>query len=430
MARLILQKGEHSLLEFPLRGAHVAVGRSDTCDLVVPSVEVSRTHFMMRASEHGWTLVDRSRHGTRINGSFVQSPTPLSHGQRIELANYTLLYVDEPPETEERTCTDAGTHDQQPAGPLSCFGSMVGRSESSQRIFESLRRMAAHDATILLVGESGTGKELAARGVHDASPRQPGPFIAVNCGGLAEGLVESELFGHEKGAFTSAHRRRKGAFEQADGGTLFLDEIGELPLPAQAKLLRVLESGEVRPVGCDDTLHPSVRVVAATNRNLFEEMEQGRFRADLFFRLAVLMVRIPPLRERMEDLAPAAEAIGSEIGDALEISRAAMDVLATHDFPGNFRELRNVLTRAFVLGGSNIQPESLVLSPWEKATPSTAPPSAARTRLANAERRMIIDSLKRHRGNRSAVARELGMARSTLHYKLQRHQIQPTQSQS
>ncbi len=166
MARLILHRGEHSLLEFPLRGAHVAVGRSDRCDLVVPSGEVSRTHFMMRASEDGWTLVDRSRHGTRINGSFVQGPTLLVHGQRIELADYTLLYADDPPAIEERTCTAAGTPAHKECGPLSHFGSMVGRSESSRRIFESLRRMAVHDAIVLLVGESGTGKELAARGIH------------------------------------------------------------------------------------------------------------------------------------------------------------------------------------------------------------------------------------------------------------------------
>jgi len=360
----------------------------------------------------------------------VEQPTELAHGQRIEIANYTLVYADDPPPTEERTCTDPVAPTLPATKPMSHFGEMVGQSESARRVFESLQRMAAHDATILLVGESGTGKELAARGIHDASPRSPGPFIAVNCGGLAEGLVESELFGHEKGAFTSAHRRRKGAFEQAQGGTLFLDEIGELPMLAQAKLLRALESGEVRPVGGDDTLRPSVRVVAATNRNLFEEMENGRFRADLFFRLAVLMVRIPPLRERMDDLIPAAKAIGAEIGDTLTITPGAMAVLATHDFPGNFRELRNILTRAFVLGGPEIHPESLVMTPWAGAAESTPAPTPARTRLADAERRIILDALKRNRGNRSAVARELGMARSTLHYKLQRHNIQPTQLQS
>jgi len=290
--------------------------------------------------------------------------------------------------------------------------------------------MAGHDATVLLVGESGTGKELAARGIHDSSNKRDGPFVPVNCGGLADGLVESELFGHEKGAFTSAHRRRAGAFEQADGGTLFLDEIGELPMPAQAKLLRALESGEVRPVGSETIFTPSVRIVAATNRNLFEEMEQGRFRADLFFRLAVLMVRIPPLRERMEDLPSAARAIGSQLGKDVQISAEALERLNTHDFPGNFRELRNILTRALVLGGPKIGPESLILTPWEPATLQQSTPRPASTRVAETERRIIVEALQRNQGNRSAVARELGMARSTLHYKLQRHKIEPAQSQS
>jgi len=277
--------------------------------------------------------------------------------------------------------------------------------------------MAHHKAPALLVGESGTGKELAALGLHQEGPRRRGPFVAVNCGAISPTLVESELFGHQKGAFTGADTRRLGAFQKAHEGTLFLDEIGEMPLDAQAKLLRCLESGEVRPVGSDTCTNPDVRVVAATNRPLHEDMERGTFRADLFFRLAVLVVRLPALRECPEDLPCVAEDICAQLGDDIEIRPDAMICLQAHSFPGNYRELRNVVTRAVVMGGPMITPASLVLTPWQEEAGGLT----GRARVRSIERNMLTDSLRRNRGNRSAVARELDMPRSTLHYKLQRH---------
>ncbi len=296
------------------------------------------------------------------------------------------------------------------------FGEMVGDSEIMRRTFGVLRRMAAHNAPVLLLGESGTGKELAARGLHDGSPRAGAPFVAVNCGAIAENLFESELFGHVKGSFTGATQTREGAFERANGGTLFLDEVGELPEAAQAKLLRALESGEIRKVGGATVTYPDVRVVAATNRNLQDSIAEGRFRSDLFFRLAVLAVRLPPLRERPDDLATLARAIGKRLDRDLWISDDAIRMLQQHDFPGNGRELRNILTRALVLGGTVVTPQTLSFSPWSyELRPDTSP-----DRLEDAEKRVLIEALSRARGNRSKVARDLGIARSTLHYKLQR----------
>ena len=420
MARLILHRGDTPLVEFPLRGAQVRVGRSDACDLVVPSPDVSRTHCLLSRSGRGWSLVDRSRHGTKIDGRPARIETPLHDGDQIQVGQYRLLFRDNAT-SPEPTQTDV----QLPVDQRR-FGEMVACSERMCAVFASLQRMAQHKAPVLLVGESGTGKELAARGLHEEGSRRGGPFVAVNCGAISPTLVESELFGHVKGAFTGADARRLGAFQKAHKGTLFLDEIGEMPLDAQAKLLRCLESGEVRPVGSDSCTTPDVRVVAATNRPLHEDMERGTFRADLFFRLAVLVIRLPALRECPEDLPCIAESICTHLGDGVQIRPDAMACLQAHPFPGNYRELRNVLTRAVVMGGPVITPSSLVLTPWEAAEEGPT----GKARVQSLERGMLTDSLRRNKGNRSAVARELGMPRSTLHYKLHRHGLGRPQSQS
>jgi transcriptional regulator with PAS, ATPase and Fis domain len=222
-----------------------------------------------------------------------------------------------------------------------------------RHLFAILERASTSDVTILLEGESGVGKEVLARGVHDKSPRAQGPFVAVDCGAIPGGLIEAELFGHEKGAYTGAHDSRKGVFEQANGGTLFLDEIGELPLELQPKLLRVLEQREVRPLGSSDAARSvNVRVIAATNRRLAEAAHKNEFRRDLFYRLAVARVTVPPLRDRPEDILPLAKAfLKTTLGDAnsdLPADLAAM--LESYKWPGNVRELRNVIDRYALLG--------------------------------------------------------------------------------
>jgi two-component system response regulator HydG len=300
------------------------------------------------------------------------------------------------------------------------FGEMVGTSEAMRNAFGLLRRMAAHHAPVLLIGESGTGKELAARGLHDASPRAATRFVAVNCGAITPTLFESELFGHEKGAFTGASERRDGAFQRADGGTLFLDEIGELPGEAQAKLLRALETGEVRRVGGSDPTFPDVRIVAATNRRLHEAARDGEFRSDLYFRLAVLAVRLPALRERPEDIPAMAQAIAQRIHNQMRITPEAITALQGYSWPGNARELRNVLTRAFVLTGPVVEPGHLIFSPLD-ADPT---PETPRRSIEEAERAVVTDALRRAKDNRTVAAKLLGIPRSSLLYKLKRWGIE------
>jgi transcriptional regulator with PAS, ATPase and Fis domain len=288
-----------------------------------------------------------------------------------------------------------------------------------KRLFGVLRRVSGHHYPVLVVGESGTGKELVARGIHEHSPRAERRFIAVNCGAIPAPLFESELFGYEKGAFTGADRQKDGVFHDADGGTLFLDEVGELPEDAQAKLLRVLETGEVRRVGGTEVRHPDVRIVAATNRDLTKAVAAGGFREDLFFRLAVLSVEVPPLRERTEDIAILAQSLCARLHPDAAVSSEALEVLIRHAWPGNVRELRNVLTRAYVMGGPGIEVSSL--SFHQLSSSSEPEPLVQLAFVDNAERAYIAQVIRRNGGNRSAAARELGMARSTLLYKLRKY---------
>ncbi|MCB9760571.1 MAG: sigma 54-interacting transcriptional regulator [Alphaproteobacteria bacterium] len=527
MPRLVFMRGQTRLLEYKVHPGRTMIGRADNCDLVVPGETVSRTHCVITGREGAWTLRDRSRHGTQLNGRPIQDDAPLKDGDVIGVGGYALrfseaadaasrptlstraaghvpaeqlvasddqltvkrlvLVVDEGPAAGERHLLTRSQ--QEIGGPGSrvalgdpelahnhltiqvnrgrailipgrgpvvvdgervtaalpvfvdepvvagqtvfhlahelaverpeadSFGTMVGASAAFRGIFGVLRRVSLFDAAaVLLQGESGTGKELAARGLHDEGPRASGPFVAVNCGAIAETLFESELFGHERGAFTGAERRTDGAFQAADGGTLFLDEIGELPESAQAKLLRALESGEVRRVGGTRVSYPDVRVVAATNRDLEEEVKAGRFRADLYFRLAVIVVKLPPLRERPEDLPIIAMAIASRLGQDVSIMPDALEALRRHSFPGNARELRNVLTRALVMGGPRISASAISFTPWsfEHLPTAADPASGGGVTLETTQRMLIQDAMRRHSGNRSAVARELGVARSTL----------------
>jgi two-component system response regulator AtoC len=245
------------------------------------------------------------------------------------------------------------------------FGRMVGKSKGMQDVFKFAQKVAVHPTTVLVTGESGTGKELIARGIHNFSPRSEKSFIAVNCGGVPENLLESEFFGYKKGAFTGADRDKKGLFTEADKGTLFLDEIGELPLSMQVKLLRVLQEKEIRPVGAAKPRKVDVRVVAATARQLTEEVQAGRFREDLFYRLNVVNIEIPPLRERTEDISYLCRHFLDKFTELLDvdiqgISPAAMNLLLQHSWPGNVRELENVLERAVILADKKmILPENL-----------------------------------------------------------------------
>ena len=282
---------------------------------------------------------------------------------------------------------------------------------------------------VLIEGETGSGKELVARGIHDASARRERPFIVVNCGAISPELIESELFGHEKGAFTGATAPRKGAFELANNGTIFLDEIGELPISLQPKLLRALEQKEVKRVGGNDLLLADVRILAATNRNLREEIARKTFREDLYFRIGAITVSIPPLRDRREDVAPIARHFLSGMGSHTSgpvpgLSPAALDALISHDWPGNVRELRNAIQRAVVMAecGELTGPDFSFLRQAAKPGAETESPSGL-SRWEQAERTNILGELARQMGNKTKTARELGIAKSTLFEKLKKYGI-------
>jgi len=306
------------------------------------------------------------------------------------------------------------------------LGDMVSRSAAMQRIFDILPDVAASESTCLILGESGTGKELLARAIHSMSPRNAGPFVAVSCGALPDSLLESELFGYVKGAFTGATGDREGRLAAAEGGTLFLDEIGDISPAMQVKLLRVLQEKTYEPLGSNETVEADVRVVAATHRDLGAMVEQGSFRRDLYYRVNVVDLRLPALRERREDIPLLVDRFIERFNvlwarSVPGISDDALAVLMAHDFPGNIRELENAIERAFVLCGDGpIRPEHL---PAEMAAgASSLPPGAApeTATLEDMEKAMILDALRKTDGNKAAAARRLGIHKSTLFRKLKK----------
>jgi two-component system, NtrC family, response regulator HydG len=286
--------------------------------------------------------------------------------------------------------------------------------------------VAPTESTVLLLGESGTGKELFARAVHGLSPRRGGPFVALNCAAIPETLIENELFGHERGAFTGADRRQAGRFEQAAGGTFFLDEIGELPLAVQAKLLRVLETGEVQRVGSLQPKKVDVRIVAATNRDLRAEADAGRFRADLFYRLNVVELSVPPLRDRREDIPYLTAAFVKEFSERFDktiegVSPAAERILISGEWAGNVRELRNVIERACMLSEGRTLNERDLLTAMPASRDPRVPVNERPRDLGAMEKEHIVRVLADVRGNKVEAARRLGISRRTLYRRLERH---------
>src|SRR5262245_14282766 len=303
---------------------------------------------------------------------------------------------------------------------------LVAASPQMAQVLELVGRVAPTDATVLIHGESGVGKEVIAKALHHASTRARGPFVAINCAALPENLLESELFGHVRGAFTGAATAKKGLFEEAHGGTLLLDEIGEMTPSLQAKLLRTLQSGEVRPVGSTQASLVDVRVVAATNRDLEQMIRQGGFREDLFYRLNVISLAVPPLRERREDITRLAEhflaRLAERQGRVLRLSPAAMDRLLRYPWPGNVRELENAMERTAILArGDVIEPEDLPPHVTAGLSVGAAPHLDSPRTLAEAERIHIIQMLERSGWNHSRAAEALGIGRTTLWRKLKEY---------
>ncbi|MBU1564641.1 MAG: sigma-54 dependent transcriptional regulator [Proteobacteria bacterium] len=316
----------------------------------------------------------------------------------------------------EATCRQ--THDKE----------LFGTSEAMQQVYSLIAQAAPTNATILITGESGTGKELAARAIHNASPRRDKPFVSINCAAIPEGLMESELFGHERGAFTGADQRRKGKFELADGGTLLLDELGDLPGPLQAKLLRVLQESQFERVGGSKSIRVDVRILACTSKDLTKEVTAGRFRQDLLYRLQVIPLRMPPLREHKEDIDELCHAFIKEFnalhGRSARITRETIQCLKQYDFPGNTRELRNLMERASVLcRGPQIIPGDLPFELTHKTDHLDADFNLS-ARLAVAEKEFLLTALRQSNGNRTEAARLLGISRKNLWEKMKSYSLE------
>ncbi|MBC9248656.1 sigma-54-dependent Fis family transcriptional regulator [Pseudomonas alcaligenes] len=312
--------------------------------------------------------------------------------------------------------------------PSSGYG-LIGNSAAMRAVYQLLGKVLHNPTSVLLTGETGTGKELVARAIHDCGFRRSQAFIVQNCASLPENLLESELFGYRKGAFTGAERDRKGLFDAADGGTLFLDEIGDMPLALQAKLLRVLQEGEVRPLGSTATHKVDVRIVAATHRDLRSLVEQGRFREDLFYRLSHFPIALPALRERDEDILLLARHFAAKASaflqrDPCRWAETTLTHLAGYAFPGNVRELKGLVERAVLLcEGGELLPEHFNLR--QDASQPGDGCMNLRERLERVERNLLLDCLRKNRGNQSQAARELGLPRRTLLYRMDRLNISP-----
>ena len=394
------------------------VGTDAGCDLSLTDDRVSREHLSIAPDGAGFAVRDLgSRNGTHLEGARI-TEARVGSGASLKVGKSVLRVA---PLAEPLEVTPSRSRR---------FGEMVGESLVIREVFAVLELAARSDVTVLLEGETGTGKELAARALHEASARRAGPFVALSCAAIPEGLVESELFGHVKGAFTGASAARDGAFVRASGGTLMLDELDSMPLALQARLLRVIEEARVSPVGGDEERETDVRLVAASRRDVSTLVADGAFRADLYYRLSVLRVRIPPLRERREDIAPTARAILERRG-VLEpgpIAGANLDQLFAHDWPGNARELRNVIDRALVLQPDARRFDALRLrvrgsgAEDALAVRRDLPFHEAKQAVVDTfERRYLADLLAAHEGNLSAAARAAGLDRKHLRRLAVRH---------
>ncbi len=381
------------------------------------------TVLMMSAHSTVDIAVEAMKHGAI---DFLVKPFPF---QSLDAAVQRALST-----TRTRRQIAALTSERRSA--VDALGGIVGRSAGMEQVRSMVSRLAASDATTVLIeGESGSGKEVVARRVHFESARADRPFLQVNCAALPEHLLESELFGHERGAFTDAHTLKRGLFESAEGGSVLLDEVGDLPAGGQAKLLRLLENKTFRRVGGVNELRADVRVIAATNVDLEERVSEGRFRADLFFRLNVVRIRIPPLRQHPEDIplltAHFIARFNQEMKRSVrDVSSSAMDLLQAYHWPGNIRELRNVVERAFILhaNADELRPEHLppelrtAASPKKAAERSVQVPTEGLV-LDDVERKLIVEAMERASGNQSKAARLLGISRDTLRYRLKKHGI-------
>jgi DNA-binding NtrC family response regulator len=384
----------------------VRIGTAPSNELPLADPKISRHHLEVAFEGEGLRVRDLgSKNGTFYLGSRVDSLQLPLQGATLRIGDDELLLV---PDDELQVF---------PMVARESCGRLVGRSPVMQELYDLIARAASREQTVLIEGETGTGKELVAEALHELGGRPAGPFVVMDCGAVPRNLLENELYGHVRGAFTGATADAEGCFQRAHGGTLFLDEIGELPLDNQPKLLRALERREIRPLGSNESIRVDVRIVAATNRSLHTEVAEGRFRRDLFYRLSVVRIRVPPLRERLEDVPVIADALLRDLG-APPLGREARAILLSHNWPGNVRQLRNVLERGIALSGGgplSITAEDLEL-PSVLVSPSdllSLPYKQAKDEMVARFTREYLESLlARHGGKVGAAAREAQIDRN------------------
>ena len=420
MPALLFYRNDRKVLRFPITahpetkttGIVLKMGRHPSNDITLPDEEISRSHAVFELREDGYWVVDQSRNGTFVNGRRIQE-APLKNQDEIRMGVWRVVFADDESWGEKETVVRKKTK------TLPSFSGLVGSSKPMQRVFSMLVKAAPTEATILIVGETGTGKELVARAIHERSPRERKPFIALNCGAISPQLIESELFGHERGAFTGALSRHLGAFEQARGGTIFLDEVGELPLELQPKLLRVLEERRFRRVGGTEEVLTDVRLIAATHRNLEALSREGKFREDLYFRLFSVPIQLPPLRERSDDIPLLIDYFMESLpsGDVRKTMNAeAMGRLIDYPWRGNVRELKNVMTRSLLFShGEELGPREILF--LSDTTPSIRPS------LESIEKEAILSALRENNWNKKDTSEALGIAKSTLFNKIKEYGI-------
>ncbi|MBI2082790.1 MAG: sigma 54-interacting transcriptional regulator [Deltaproteobacteria bacterium] len=416
MPELIFYRDHQEVIRYPFNSL-IKLGRHPDNDLNLPHESVSRFHCTLEPKEGGFHLNDLSRNGTFLNGRRVKNAA-LKDRDEMEIGPWRIRFL------LQEEWADRETAVEKRGNLPETFCGLVGKSQKMKEVYEWLRKAAPLSAPVLISGETGTGKELVAHALHELSERVRGPFVALNCGAISPQLIESELFGHEAGAFTGASGRHAGAFEQAARGTLFLDEVGEFPLDLQPKLLRVLEDQRFRRIGGREEFKTDARIIAATNRNLQEEVRKGKFREDLFYRLFGLPVMIPPLRERREDIPQLVSYFLYQCRSPQKksVTAEAMELLQGHSWRGNIRELKNTIMRAlFLSADSLIHPKDIQFATSEGAE---AKGEEGPRSLATQEKESILLALEKHRWNKERTAKSLGIAKSTLYDKIKQYSLE------
>lgn len=420
--RLVVLRGPQPGQFIEITGSTTMVGKGSDNDLSIPDATVSRQHFVIVRDGSTYTLRDLgSTNGTWLEETQIREAF-LKPGSRIKAGEVLLRFQPVAAAVELDETAEETTH----------FGALVSRSERNREIFGLLRKVAPSDATILLIGETGTGKTATAKAIHEASSRKQGPFVVVDCGAISKSLIESELFGHERGAFTGATQARKGAMEVCAGGTLFIDELDDLPLDVQPKLLRALDEREIYRVGSHKPIKLDLRVVAASKRDLRVEVREGRFREDLFFRLSVVMVPMLPLRERLEDIPLLVDHFLGSGGSFDALRSEVQERLRNHTYPGNLRELRNALERASYTGDlesidpGTFRPDRVDDGTFRAVLDYKQPfKEVKETLISRFEREYLRQLLLRSEGNMARAAREAGIDRKYLYMLMKKYELAP-----